>query len=203
LGSEIASSPSRQSALGPRDKIQRAQDELEPRVVRDHVAERQVAHPIVLPSRIRSSTRAWPRWRSSRSAASPSEFVMKHCWPPLDVEEAPLCAGMGTLAPREALDTFAPSRQVEVLGQLGDERAVTDGADHCRSREPSPWANSKAALTFRSAWKPIENSQLRSTRASTSQCVAIAESARARIGCTTASGSSRSSCPIATRPAAG
>ena len=61
--------------------------------------------------------------------------------------------------------------------------------------QSSSWAMSRASRTELLTGKPIEYSKLARARAAMNRCVAPAESARTRIGCTTVAGSSPSSWP--------
>ena len=104
LGLGGASSPSRQSALVHAMRSIGAQDELEPRVVRDDVSERQVAqaHRLgVADAVLDAGVAAMAQLECAAIARRVrDEALVAHAL--FDVEEGELCTGVGTLASERA-----------------------------------------------------------------------------------------------------
>ena len=99
--------------------------------------------PVSLPVRMRSSTRAWPRWRSfqqlHRAAAERGvgdEHLVAQAFD--GVEQAQLGAGVGPFPAHDHPGAVGVGGQVDQVGELGDLGAVAQVAGRRRSRGASP-----------------------------------------------------------------
>ena len=91
----------------------------------------RLARPQSFQFLIRSSTRACPRWRSSRVAmSSPSVLVMKQVWrnPSTVSNKGELGPGVGTLPSHDQPGLLRPGGERDQVGQLGHPGAVADRA---------------------------------------------------------------------------
>jgi len=82
--------------------------------------------PVSLPARIRSSTRAWRRCRSSRSASCPPGVFGEKPGDPVAVQvgDTELRARMWAFLPQHQSDTGRPGRHISQSGHLGHPRSV-------------------------------------------------------------------------------
>lgn len=66
------SSPGPKGIYSEGEQVGGGQGQLQPRLVEGEVAEGKRQKPVVFPQRMRSSTRAGARWRTSRCCSEPS-----------------------------------------------------------------------------------------------------------------------------------
>ncbi len=121
----------------------------------------RLASPQAFQVRTRSSTRAWPRWRSSSAAMSaPSVLVMKQVWrhPAWVSKRESWAPGMGALAATDHPHVGRPALDLVELAQLDDLGARSDPPVELTGArtQSSSWANSRASRTEPLMGKPIE-----------------------------------------------
>jgi len=67
-------------ALEEGEQVLGGEHEFQPDLVGGELAEGKQRSPVSLPQRMRSSTRAWPRWRASSWARSASSWSVMKTW---------------------------------------------------------------------------------------------------------------------------